>query len=219
MRYETSVGTMFYRDDYDIEVIKEVIDRLEYFRWGEIEINPGDLVIDAGAHIGSFTRLALSKGARVIAIEPHPGNFTFLTYNTEGIKGRLTTINSLLWNGGPVRFLSDPDRNELHKIDKAGDLVDSVSLDNICSKFDLKDIDLLKMDIEGAEYKVLYEFKQLFRVKQLTLEWHYGSTKLAELIIFLEKNGLIVTWLGGNGQWGKLQCKRKTLHENIVSIV
>ena len=40
-----------------------------------VHVRPGDVVIDCGAHIGGFTRVALSAGARmVIAIEPQRGN-------------------------------------------------------------------------------------------------------------------------------------------------
>jgi FkbM family methyltransferase len=207
MKCETVGGTMVYRDEYDAEVIKEVIDRQEYFRWGDITIKPGDLVVDAGAHIGSFTRLALSMGAEVIAIEPHLGNFDYLMANTEGAE-RVKLINGVLWNGSDVAFLSDKVRNELHKVSEKGKLMPSISLDEIVDKFGIKSIDLLKMDIEGAEYEVLRHFENLKLVKQITMEWHYGARSLAELIYFLDDAGFIVTWLGGNGSWGKLQCKR-----------
>ena len=215
MIYQTLGGTMAYRDNFDLEVIKEVIDREEYFRWGDITIKPGDLVIDCGAHIGSFTRVALSKGAHVIAIEPHPDNFKYLMANTDGAKN-LRLVQAVLYDGNNILFRSDPDRNELHKVIAYADSSDeeatkSVKLDDLVRQFDVKRIDLLKMDIEGSEYKVLYDFDSLDMVQQLTLEWHYGSSNLARLIIFLEDRGLNVVWLGGNGQWGKLQCKRSLI--------
>lgn len=213
-KIETIGGTMVYRDDYDLEVIREVIDREEYFRWGDITIKPGDLVIDCGAHIGSFTRLASSKGANVIAIEPHEDNFQYLIANTVGAKN-LKLLQAVLYDGNNVLFKSDPVRNELHKViayaTPGDDVIKSVRLDDIVKQFDVTRIDLLKMDIEGCEYEVLYNLDCLDMVQQLTMEWHYGSTHLAKLIIFLEKRGLNVVWLGGNGQWGKLQCKRSLI--------
>lgn len=47
--------------------------------WG---VRKGDVVLDCGAHIGLFTRKALSMGARmVIAIEPSPKNLECLKRN------------------------------------------------------------------------------------------------------------------------------------------
>lgn len=195
------------RNDFDRKVIQEVIDDHEYERWGEITINKDDVVVDCGAHIGSFTRLALSKGARVYSIEADDENFNLLVKNTSGFNG-ISLLKAVLWDGSDKRFLKDPARGELNKVGEKGVLMPTISLDRVVEKLKLKKIDLLKMDIEGAEYEVLYNFENLDIVQQLTMEWHYGSTKMAELIIYLEKHGLTVVWSAGNGQWGKIQAKR-----------
>jgi len=46
-------------------------------------INAGDLVIDIGANLGWYTKLANLKGATCIAIEPEPNNFTLLQKNCD----------------------------------------------------------------------------------------------------------------------------------------
>ena len=49
---------------------------------GEVAIRPGDTVVDCGAHVGLFTKLALKQGAdRVVAIEPDPANVACLESN------------------------------------------------------------------------------------------------------------------------------------------
>lgn len=44
-------------------------------------INEGDLVIDIGANIGWYSKIARMKGAEVIAFEPDPRNFEILKLN------------------------------------------------------------------------------------------------------------------------------------------
>ena len=205
-KIKTPVGEMFIRNDFDREVIKEVIVDHEYERWGEIKIKRFSNVIDCGAHIGSFTRLALSHQANVIAIEPDEENFKLLEKNTAG-KKRLKLLKCLLWNGKEIGFLKDKKRGELNKIDAKGEKQTTVTLDRVVRDFKIRKIGLLKMDIEGAEYEVLYNFKHLNIVEQLTMEWHYGTSNMAKLILFLEKNGLKVVWSAGNGEWGKIQAK------------
>lgn len=205
-KVKTVAGDLYIRNEYDRKVVKEVIDDHEYERWGEIAIQPAMNVIDCGAHIGSFTRLALAHQAYVLAIEADDENFEMLLKNTEGYN-HLKLLKAVLWNGKPTRFLKDSERGELNKVSKKGILMPTITLDQVVTHFKMEQIDLLKMDIEGAEYEVLYNFKQLDKVKQITMEWHYGSTKMAELIIFLEKNKFKTVWEGGNGDWGKLQLK------------
>ncbi len=40
---------------------------------GAAGIRPGELVLDIGAGEGALTRLLVTAGARVVAVEPHPG--------------------------------------------------------------------------------------------------------------------------------------------------
>lgn len=206
-KIDLPMGTFTLRDSYDEAVLKEVYLDDEYRRWGDIGINRGSIVVDCGAHIGVFSKLASSCGAYLYSIEPHKGNFDLLKINMAHRNAKL--LNMAIGDGNPVSFLVDPTRNELHKVDPAGlETIPSISLDQLVEKYDLFGIDLLKMDIEGAEYEALYNFKAIDRVRQLTMEWHYGASRMSELIIYLEKKGLKTVWLGGNGDWGKLQMKK-----------
>lgn len=66
----------------DENIADEVITRGCYERpLFDFEILPGDVWIDVGAHIGVFTSLALSAGAKVVAVEPDIGNFEVLLEN------------------------------------------------------------------------------------------------------------------------------------------
>lgn len=203
-RIDTRIGSFFVRDSDDERVLHEVYEDDEYRRWGDIQIHKGNTVIDAGAHIGIFSKLASTLGAYVYAIEPHDGNFEMLKLNMKGRGCKL--IKGLLGDGNDTHFLT-ASRNDLHKIDPSGVPAPTISLDALMDRFELTDVHLLKMDIEGSEYPVLYNTKNFDRIHQITMEWHYGATKMSELIIFLEHQGFKTVWLGGNGDWGKLQMK------------
>lgn len=49
--------------------------------YGAVPITENDTVIDVGGHIGVFTRMALSKGAKVISYEPDLDNHRLLQMN------------------------------------------------------------------------------------------------------------------------------------------
>ncbi len=213
MKMQTYIGELDIRDEYDREVVLEVIERDEYRRWGDIAIGENDLVLDLGAHIGSFSRLAGHLGAKVIAVEPCPANLKLLKANTKGLD---VTAFACAVSAKPEAFLLvDRQRNELHKlVDRPGRNtieVVGLALDDLVSDFGNPQVDLLKMDIEGMEYEALYQSRLLDRVRQITMEWHLGATKMSELIIHLEKQGFKTVWLGGNGDFGKLQMKRREL--------
>lgn len=210
---DTPVGKMKIRNKHDVHVIKEVLEGDSYRRWGDITIKKGDIVVDLGAHIGSFTRLALACGAYVYAIEPHEGNFKLLKENVKMASGGATLLNILIYNGKKVRFVSDPQRNELHRVTNDGPtsyiLMQSFTLNDVIKNYELKKISLLKVDIEGSEYEVFRHFRHFDIVEQITMEYHGGAAKLAWLILFLEKKGFRVVWHGGNGIWGALQVKKR----------
>jgi FkbM family methyltransferase len=122
-------------------------------------VQPGDTVIDCGAHVGTFAAFALARGARqVIAIEPEPINLECLRRNfkRELAEKRLILVPKAVWNEiTTIRFtISDSNsgmgssviRTGVHEIE-----VPATTIDAIVSEQGLGRIDYIKMDIEGAE--------------------------------------------------------------------
>lgn len=133
---------------------------------GKHFIQKGDVVLDCGANIGTFTRKALDSGAsKVIAIEPAPENLECLrrTFAGEIKSGRVVLVPKGVWhrqdslpmnidetNSAADSFVMKPkgsvqtkNRMELTTIDK---LVQDLKLDRV---------DFVKMDIEGSETNAL----------------------------------------------------------------
>ena len=123
-------------------------------------IHAGDIVLDAGANVGVFTRKALGAGAsKVIAIEPGPENVECLrrTFATEIADGRVVVYPKGIWDKDDVLKLNvDPADSAkdsfVRNIDNAQfTLVPLTTVDKMVEELGLPRVDFIKMDIEGAE--------------------------------------------------------------------
>ncbi len=124
----------------------------------------GDVVVDVGAGRGedvfAFSR-AVGPDGRVWAIEPHPVSFevlerfcalnrldnvTRLRYACVAIPGRLQIETLPVWESNYVRGGEPAETSHP---------VEGVRLDDLCAERDIRRIDFLKMNIEGAERDAL----------------------------------------------------------------
>jgi FkbM family methyltransferase len=136
-----------------------------YYGLGEFEemaltahlLREGDLFVDVGANVGSYTVLASAVlGAWTEAFEPVPVTADILEMNIRlnGISDRVS-VHRLALGAQPseVRFTTDLDTcNHVAIGDEAGILVRIETLDNVLrGKCPL----LIKMDVEGYEPEVL----------------------------------------------------------------
>ena len=121
-----------------------------------------EVIIDCGANIGlaSVFFKNLYPEATVIAVEPEPSNFEMLVKNTKGYQN-IHCLNNGIWNRSV--FLKIEDQGLGHwgyitrETEKQEDgTVSAISIDSIMTRYGLKYIDILKIDIEGSE-KELFE--------------------------------------------------------------
>jgi len=129
---------------------------------GNQTIRPGDIVIDCGAHVGFFVRAALKAGAGlVVAIEIAPDNLTCLKRNlsAEISSGKVIIYEKGVWDRDDHLDLNINDDNSgADSIVAKGDRsikIALTTLDKIVSESRLQRVDLVKMDIEGAERNAL----------------------------------------------------------------
>ncbi len=127
----------------------------------------GDIVLDCGAHIGTFTRAALRAGARlIIAIEPAPVNLECLRRNlrAEIQAGRAIVYPKGVWDRETTLTLDEDDGftsgdtfvPDMHRsTGHPGPRVPLTSIDNLVAELALNRVDFIKMDIEGAEKQAL----------------------------------------------------------------
>lgn len=124
------------------------------YEFGPVIIRPGDLVVDAGASEGFFTRYALERGARVLAAEPLPALVDALncSFADEIEDGRVQVLAAALGSErGTARLEAGPTVFE-GSLGEIGVHVDVVALNEILGE---ARVDFIKMDIEGGEMSAL----------------------------------------------------------------
>ncbi len=129
-------------------------------------LKAGDIVVDVGAYTGDYTIFASRKvgpTGRVIAIEPDPNNARRLRRNLRGELDNVTVLEAAVWSApGRMRFKfaecglqSGPVVCVDETIRGVEDTVEVTTLDELIKGLKLPRVDVLKMDIEGAEIEVL----------------------------------------------------------------
>ncbi|MBZ5513481.1 MAG: FkbM family methyltransferase [Acidobacteriia bacterium] len=141
---------------------------------GDVAVRPGDTVIDCGAHVGTFTRIALLRGARrVVAIEPDPINLVCFEKNfAEMIQdGGVMLVKVGVWDSKTNLALSEEagwssaEDSFVFKVPGGRTLpgIPVMPLDDIVSQLRLDRVDFIKMDIEGSERHALRGAAQTLR--------------------------------------------------------
>ncbi len=193
----------------EFEAIYKDIFRLEEYKFSTKSKNP--LIIDCGSHIG-LTILYFKKlypDSRIIGFEPNPMNFNLLQRNiTQNKLKSIKLINTAVSDKeGKINFYINSEsrqpwswgdaavKNKWYDPKKYKTIkVKSVRL----SSYIDKNVDLIKLDIEGAELKVLKEIAvKLSLIRELIMEFHGSSTNpendLEETLELLEKSGYTIT--------------------------
>jgi len=128
----------------------------EIYGRGDRAVHKGDIVLDCGADIGTFTRSALNYGAAmVVAIEPSPEKAPCLRRNFAGEieAGRVILVHKGVWNEEGSLTLYGDTMVTQHK--GPGVVVPLTTIDKLVAELGLPRVDFIKMDIEGAEKPAL----------------------------------------------------------------
>lgn len=143
------------------------------------------IILDCGAHKGEFsTYLNQKYGSTCHMIEAMPSLYVKLP-----LRDNCYAHNYAVSSGeGSVSFFSsqNPESNSLYstsnKSSSAAIEVDTISIAEFVNQHSIKRIDLLKLDIEGAEITVFNSMSDelLKSISQITVEFH---DFIAELMI------------------------------------
>jgi len=166
-------------------------------------IKPGMTIIDCGACLGYYSILAYSimKGiGTVVAIEPELNNFYTIGENAKeldcpGIIG----INKALSNIKKIGVLNVGPRVGWHSLnichwEGREQEVEIDTLDNVLSDLNISNVNILKIDIEGQELKLLEEARTTIANSEdiyIFLETHYDHITRKEVFEYAHDNNFI----------------------------
>lgn len=167
----------FREGTHDPHIWKEVVYDATY----DTPYLGGVTVVDVGAHMGTFSWLALSRGAtEVHAYEPCPDNFRMLKGLMDHSQERVFVYNEGVWaQGGEMTLVEDQDlKNTGGKStfrSGEGVKVPIVPFYKVMDRLENDKKVLLKLDCEGAEWGILSsEDIDWNKVWMVVGEYHVG---------------------------------------------
>lgn len=139
------------------------------------KIQPGNIFFDIGANIGSIGLPVLKKAPTVsyFAFEASPMVLKYLEYNCE-VNGIINykLVNKLVHNnsGKSMKFF----QAELYGKSSLAPtytsefvMVDSITIDQFCEENKIRDIDWMKVDVQGFELFVFEGMKEMLQNKKV----------------------------------------------------
>jgi len=127
-------------------------------------IEPGMTFVDIGAHVGLFAIPAagrIGEQGRVFAFEPNPENRALLMSNLErnNINNVQVLANAVSDVSGNMKLHCSPYNTGDHQLYYSGRGRDAIDVEVVCLDEFMEEqggnVDMVKMDVQGAEAKVL----------------------------------------------------------------
>jgi FkbM family methyltransferase len=167
--WQTPMGGFWGRTDEQPMLSHLVREQLvsNIYQRDPVAVRKGDVVLDVGGHLGTFSRAALERGARlVVAFEPEPTNAACFkrTFEREIADGRVVLLEAAAWESAGSLELATRMNDAastvvpgMKGIDAAKGRVTvrATTIDDEVERLGLDRVDFIKMDIEGAERNAL----------------------------------------------------------------
>ena len=172
-----------YDHNLDLKVFNETwIENV--YRIHEGHFSGDGVFVDVGANIGAVSIFVDSfnknreddQKIKVYAVEPEPNNLRLLNRNIKNNPTEnITVVNNAIWHTKSMVSISNLGANssiiDLEKENKTDVL--AITLENLFSIYKIKEVDVMKIDIEGAEFDLILNTstKTLAKINYLVLEF------------------------------------------------
>jgi len=205
----------------DIKVYEKVFLEEEY-RFDVV--SAPTTIVDAGAHIGMTSVYFANRypDARIVAVEPEEQNFELLRRNVAPYRN-VIPVQAALWDDNCEVNLFDPGGGTwgyvteglAHSPELPAQLrhrVPGVTIDRLMEDYGLPGIDLLKVDIEGAERAVFRGASSwLDRVDAIIIELHERLKPGCSRSFYCATNNFGEEWTRGENVFlSRGRCVRRS---------
>ncbi len=180
VRLEGTPHRVWVGDSSDLEVLRELFVEREY----DVELPaPPSVIVDLGAHIGLSALWWASRypSARIVALEPNPEVLERLRRNTSAVEAITVTPCAVTGDGTrELRFAPHSEGWRAAASSNGRVVVPAISVEELLEAEAIDRVDILKMDVEGAEFGVLAGAQPwLEHVGALVVELHDAPSSSA----------------------------------------
>ena len=168
------------------------------------------VIVDAGANIGLASIYFANKypDAKIIAIEPEQSNFELLKENVAPYS-HVIPVHAALWNKngeinlidpglGKWGFMAEMKHPSEHLPGNTCHTVLAMTIDEIMKDYRLTKIDILKIDIEGAEREVFSDTSSwIEKIDSIIIELHEHMKAGCNRSFYCGSNGFYDEWRQG----------------------
>lgn len=168
-----------------------------------------EVIVDAGANVGLASIYFANRypDSKIIAIEPEKSNYEMLKSNVAAYSN-IIPLHAALWDKNETINLVDPglgnwgfmtEGSETDgKQDNISHEVKGMTVDKIMLDHNIERIDVLKIDIEGAEREVFINSSAwIEKVDSLIVELHERMKTGCNRSFYNGSNGFDVEWMKG----------------------
>lgn len=186
---------------YSLDIYLEIFKEKHHGMMRNFPSKNDSIILDLGANEGFYVLKAKEKAqnSKIIAIEPNPTAFRVLKGNVETnrLKNVITLNKAVTSKNGKIKFEIVKGRSEVGSVkvyekyrkNLKNITVDSITLEELCKKYKIDKIDLLKIDVEGSEVDILESSENVLpKVKKAIIEYHNAQKTIKGVIKIMTKN-------------------------------
>jgi len=143
-------------------------------------IHEDSIIISVGlGNDVSFEQVILQTWPDVCVVSVDPTQASANAVKVFQEQPRHLFVKKALWeSSGETIYLGGPARSPLVTDGESAETISLVDLlEEVSNQFANREISLLKMNIEGAEYPTLKGYTDILDIPQLTIEWHHWLNK------------------------------------------